>query len=48
VNPASAGGLGAFTEPFASGGSVVLVAHPDAQRLDATYAAERATARLTA
>jgi uncharacterized protein (TIGR03089 family) len=47
ANPASAGGLVAFTEPFAGGGSVVLVAHPDAQRLEATYAAERATARLS-
>lgn len=45
ANPASASGLRCFTEPFARAGSLVLVAHPDPARLEATYAAERATAR---
>lgn len=44
--PASPTGLAGFTEPFARGGSVVLVAHPDPDRLAATYAAERADARF--
>jgi uncharacterized protein (TIGR03089 family) len=47
ANPASPPGLATFTEPLARSGSLVLVAHPDRERLDATYAAERATARLT-
>ncbi|VXB11248.1 TIGR03089 family protein [Nocardioides sp. AX2bis] len=45
TNPASPPGLVSFTEPLVLGGSVVLVARADASRLDATYAAERATAR---
>ncbi len=45
ANPASPSGLARFTEPLARGGSVVLVAHPDPDRVDQTYAAERATAR---
>jgi uncharacterized protein (TIGR03089 family) len=45
ANPASPPELATFTEPLARGGSLVLVAHPDADRLDATYAAERATHR---
>ena len=45
-NPASPSGLPSFTEPLVRGGSLVLVAHADPRRLDATYAAERATARF--
>lgn len=44
-NPASPSGIPCFTEPLAKGGSVVLVAHPDEDRLEATYASERATSR---
>ncbi|HET7193796.1 MAG TPA: TIGR03089 family protein [Nocardioides sp.] len=44
-NPASPSGLSSFTEPLVRGGSLVLVAHADPGRLDATYAAERATTR---
>lgn len=45
ANPASPSGLACFTEPLVRGGSVVLVAHADPARLEATYDAERATAR---
>ncbi len=45
-NPASPSGLPSFTEPLVRGGSLVLVAHADMARLDATYAAERATIRF--
>ena len=45
-NPASPSGLPSLTEPLVRGGSLVLVAHADPGRLDATYAAERATARF--
>ena len=45
ANPASPPGIAAFTEPLARSGSLVLVAHPDPGRLDALYAAERATHR---
>jgi uncharacterized protein (TIGR03089 family) len=45
-NPASPSGLPSFTEPLVRGGSLVLVAHADPGRLDATYAAERATTRF--
>ena len=45
-NPASPSGLPSFTEPLARGGSVVLVAHAEPGRLEATYADERATARF--
>lgn len=45
AGPASPPGLTSFTEPLARGGSVVLVARADPDRLAATYAAERATAR---
>jgi uncharacterized protein (TIGR03089 family) len=45
-NPASPSGLPSFTEPLVRGGSLVLVAHADPARLEATYAAERATARF--
>jgi uncharacterized protein (TIGR03089 family) len=52
VSPASPSGLASFVAPLARGGSTVWVVHaggpagPD--RLDATYAAERATARQPA
>jgi uncharacterized protein (TIGR03089 family) len=45
-NPASPSGLPSFTEPLVRGGSLVLVANADRGRLDATYAAERATTRF--
>jgi uncharacterized protein (TIGR03089 family) len=45
-NPASPSGLPSFTEPLVRGGSLVLVANADPDRLDATYAAERATIRF--
>jgi uncharacterized protein (TIGR03089 family) len=44
-NPASPSGLSSFTEPLVRGGSVVLVARPDPQRAEATFAAERATSQ---
>jgi uncharacterized protein (TIGR03089 family) len=47
-NPASPSGLRCFTEPLGRGGSLVLVAHADPGRLEATYDAERATARFPA
>jgi uncharacterized protein (TIGR03089 family) len=46
ANPASPPGLATFTEPLVRDGSLVLVAHAGPGRLDATYAAERATARF--
>jgi uncharacterized protein (TIGR03089 family) len=46
ANPASPPGIASFAEPLARGGSVVLVSHADPGRLEATYAAERATARF--
>jgi uncharacterized protein (TIGR03089 family) len=46
ANPASPPGIASFVEPLARGGSVVLVAHADPGRLEATYADERATARF--
>ena len=46
ANPASPPGLATFTEPLVRGGSLVLVAHAEPGRLEATYAAERATARF--
>ena len=45
ANPASPSGVPCFTEPLVRAGSVVLVAHPDEERLEATYATERATSR---
>ena len=45
ANPASPSGVPCFTEPLVRAGSVVLVAHPDEERLEATYASERATSR---
>lgn len=46
ANPASPPGLATFTEPLHRAGSLVLVAHAGPGRLDAVYAAERATARF--
>ena len=46
ANPASPPGIATFTEPLARGGSLVLVTHAGPERLDATYIAERATARF--
>ena len=48
ANPASPPGIATFVEPLARGGSLVLVSHADPGRLEATYAAERATARFPA
>jgi uncharacterized protein (TIGR03089 family) len=48
ANPASPPGIATLVEPLARGGSLVLVSHADPARLDATYAAERATARFPA
>ena len=45
ANPASPPGLATFTEPLARCGSRVLVASPDAARLESTYVTERATHR---
>ncbi len=43
-NPASPSGLSSFTEPLVRGGSLVLVAHAEPSRLDATAVAEHVTA----
>ncbi|WP_309647960.1 TIGR03089 family protein [Nocardioides sp.] len=48
ANPASPPGIATFAEPLARSGSVVLVVHAERERLEATYAAERATARFPA
>jgi uncharacterized protein (TIGR03089 family) len=48
ANPASPPGVATFSEPLAKGGSLVLVAHAERERLEATYAAEHATARFPA
>lgn len=48
VNPASPPGVASFVEPLLSGGSLVLVARAGRERLEATYVAERATARFPA
>jgi uncharacterized protein (TIGR03089 family) len=48
ANPASPPGIATLVEPLARGGSLVLVSHADPALLDATYAAERATARFPA
>jgi uncharacterized protein (TIGR03089 family) len=48
ANPASPPGIATLVEPLARGGSLVLVSHADPERLEATYAAERATARFPA
>jgi uncharacterized protein (TIGR03089 family) len=46
ANPASPPGIATFTEPLLRGGSLVLVAHAEPGRLEATSAAERVTARF--
>jgi uncharacterized protein (TIGR03089 family) len=46
ANPASPPGIATFTEPLARGGSLVLVAHAEPGRLEATAVAERVTARF--
>ena len=43
TDPASPPGTASFCEPLANGGSLVLVAHADPQRLEAIAIAERAT-----
>jgi uncharacterized protein (TIGR03089 family) len=48
ANPTSPSGVATFTEPLARSGSLVLVAQADRERLEATYVAERATARFPA
>jgi uncharacterized protein (TIGR03089 family) len=48
ANPASPPGIATFTEPLARGGSLILVVQADRERIEATYAAERATARFPA
>jgi uncharacterized protein (TIGR03089 family) len=48
ANPASPPGVATFSEPLAKGGSLVLVTHAERERLEATYIAERATARFPA
>lgn len=48
ANPASPPGIATFTEPLARSGSLVLVVGAGREQLDATYAAERATARFPA
>jgi uncharacterized protein (TIGR03089 family) len=46
ANPASPPGIASFAEPLARSGSLVLVARAVPERLEATYADERATARF--
>jgi uncharacterized protein (TIGR03089 family) len=46
ANPASPPGIASFAEPLARSGSLVLVVHAGPERLETTYAAERATARF--
>jgi uncharacterized protein (TIGR03089 family) len=48
ANPASPPGIASFTEPLLRRGSLVLVARAERERLEATYVAERATARFPA
>jgi uncharacterized protein (TIGR03089 family) len=48
ANPASPPGIATFTEPLARGGSLILVAQAERERIEATYVAERATARFPA
>ncbi len=44
-NPASPSGLSSFTESLVQGGSLVLVAHAEPERLEALVASERVTLR---
>jgi len=46
ANPASPSGLATFAEPLVRSGSVVLLARPDPARVQETFDAERATARV--
>ncbi len=48
ANPASPPGIATFAEPLVRGGSLVLVVETERDGLEATYAAERATARFPA
>ncbi|MDP2775577.1 MAG: hypothetical protein Q8O61_18640 [Nocardioides sp.] len=48
ANPASPPGIATFAQPLVKSGSLVLVAHAERERLEATYATERATARFPA
>jgi uncharacterized protein (TIGR03089 family) len=48
ANPTSPSGIATFAEPLARSGSLILVAQADRERLEATYVAERATARFPA
>ncbi len=48
ANPASPAGAASFAEPLARGGSVVLVVRAEPAQLEATFTAERATARFPA
>lgn len=48
ANPTSPSGIATLLEPLARSGSLILVAQADRERLEATYAAERATARFPA
>jgi uncharacterized protein (TIGR03089 family) len=48
VNPASPPGIASFTEPLLRRGSLVLVTRAARERLEATFVAERATARFPA
>jgi len=48
TNPASPPGIRSFAEPLARGGSLILVVRAEPDRVEATYAAERATARFPA
>jgi uncharacterized protein (TIGR03089 family) len=47
ANPASPSGLASFTEPLACSGSLVLVVHASAERLERIAADERVTDRWT-
>jgi uncharacterized protein (TIGR03089 family) len=46
VDPASPPGTASFCEPLVSGGSLILVAHADPDRLEAIAVAERADGRF--
>jgi len=48
ANPASPPGIASFMEPLVCRGSLVLVTRAEREHLEATYAAERATARFPA
>jgi uncharacterized protein (TIGR03089 family) len=47
ANPASPSGLASLTEPLARSGSLVLVTHASAERLERIAADERVTSRFT-